>query len=169
MNRNLHTSGHVVYLINVGLYIQYRRSCVLFHSQVPRLHMLYAAIGAVVYTLVSSLKTLSISEGIGEMYISLEPTCMELTISILTFLAPSYSSENVSFPSSQRSVFWSTITLCWHRPDLYFPLATSWRFHRTKAGGWRLTWCGSSFYCIYSPNLSLLLNKTKNVFVFWRR
>uniref|UniRef100_A0A8C7PGQ5 Uncharacterized protein n=1 Tax=Oncorhynchus mykiss TaxID=8022 RepID=A0A8C7PGQ5_ONCMY len=56
---NLHTSGHVVYLINVGLYIQYRRSCVLFHSQVPRLHMLYAAIGAVVYTLVSSLKTLT--------------------------------------------------------------------------------------------------------------
>lgn len=107
----------------------------------------------------SSLKTLSISErnwdfswtnlyGINHFYFDIFSTERLIGKRELSFMP--------------EECFWSTFTLCWHHPDLNFPLATSWRFHRTKAGGWHLTWCESSFYCIYSPNLSLLLNK-KNI------
>lgn len=148
----------------------YKMSCVFFHSQVPWLHMLYAAIGAVVYTLVSLffLEKTQYIKGtrMVTFLISLEPTCMyeinHFYFVVFSVQHPASYRKPQAFHQPRGVCFWSTFTLCWHHPDLNFPLATSWRFHRTKAGGWHLTWCESSFYCIYSPNLSLLLNK-KNI------
>lgn len=151
-----------MYVINVGLYIQYRRSCVFFHSQVPRLHVLYAAIGAVVYTLVEFIENPQYFRGNWRNW----DFSWTNLYGINHFYFDIFSTERLigkrELSFMPEECFWSTFTLCWHHPDLNFPLATSWRFHRTKAGGWHLTWCESSFYCIYSPNLSLLLNK-KNI------